>query len=175
MSPLLLLVILLVILALVLLWYAGQRQKYLGLPRGRVIYADSRHWKPIEQPFYSAKLGLTGKPDYLVEQHNQLIPVEVKSTHVSQGPYDSHIYQLAAYCLLVKDVFRVRPDFGILHYPNQTYRIDFTDELEAITIGLLQEIRSKEKIKNVQRSHEHPTRCRGCGYYSTCDQRLIKK
>ncbi len=175
MSPVLLLVILLVLLALFLLWYAGQRQKKLGLPGGRVIYADSHHWKPVEQPFYSAHLGLTGKPDYLVEQHNQVIPVEVKSTHATQGPYDSHVYQLAAYCLLVKDVFSVRPEYGILHYPNQTYRIEFTDKLESATIGLLQDIRSMENIRSVQRSHEHPARCRGCGFYSTCDQRLNTK
>lgn len=172
MSPLLLLVLFIIIIALVLLWQARQRQQKLGLPGGRVIYADSREWKTVEEPLFSAHLGLTGKPDYLVEHNKQIIPVEVKSTYVSQGPYDSHVFQLAAYCLLVNDVFKVRPDYGILHYPNQTYRIDYTDKLESAAIDLLGEMHLQNNKREISRSHEHPARCKGCGYFSTCDQRL---
>lgn len=168
----LLLVLVLVIIALALIWQAKRQQQSLGLPGGKVIYADTHRWKSVEEPLYSAHLGLTGKPDYLVEQGNQIIPVEVKSTRISQGPYDSHIFQLAAYCLLVKLVYDVRPAYGILHYPNQTYRIDYTYELESATIDLLQEIRSNENRKEIHRSHEIPARCKGCGFRSTCDQRL---
>lgn len=173
MSPVLLLVILIVIIALALLWLARQRQQKLGMPGGIVIYADSSHWKPVDEPLYSTHLGLTGKPDYLVEQNKQIIPVEVKSTYVAQGPYDSHVFQLAAYCLLVNDTFKVRPDYGILHYPNQTYRIDYTDELESVAIDLLKEMHAQENKREISRSHEHPARCEGCGYFSTCDQSLI--
>jgi CRISPR-associated exonuclease Cas4 len=169
----LLLVLFIVIIALVLLWQARRQQQYLGLPRGKLIYADSHRWDPVEQPLYSAHLGLTGKPDYLVKHGKQIIPVEVKSSRVKQGPYDSHIFQLAAYCLLIRYVFDIRPDYGILNYPNRTYRIDYTSDLESATIDLLQEIHSQENQKDFPRSHQYPARCKGCGFFSTCDQKLI--
>ncbi len=67
------------ILALVLLWLSSRQRKQAGLPGGRIIYTDTRAWGEVEKPFYDAQLGLTGKPDYLVEKDGQIIPVEVKS------------------------------------------------------------------------------------------------
>jgi len=166
------LAILLILLALLLLWLARRQQHAAGMPGGQVIYSDTRGWLSVEKPFYDAALGLTGRPDYLVEQGDQIIPVEVKSARVDQGPYDSHIYQLAAYCLLVERSYGKRPAYGILHYPNRTYRIDFTSELESATLALLEEIHMNERRKELHRSHESPARCTGCGYRSICEQRL---
>jgi CRISPR-associated exonuclease Cas4 len=168
----LLLAAILFILAFVLLWQSRQRQKELGLPAGRVIYVDTRNWGKVEQPLYDPDLGLTGRPDYLVEQGNLVIPVEVKSSRVSTAPYDAHIYQLAAYCLLVQRNLGKRPQQGILHYPNRTYAIDYTPALETALLRLIDEMRDQEKRKEVLRSHDSPARCRSCGYHSVCDQRL---
>jgi CRISPR-associated exonuclease Cas4 len=131
----------------------------------------------VEEPLYDPELGLVGRPDYLVKQGESVIPVEVKTGRHSGNPYDSHIFQLAAYCRLVERVYGHRPAFGILHYSTgggrgRTYAIDYTPELEAALLDLLNEMRSQERRKNVPRSHENPTRCRGCGFRSICDQRL---
>lgn len=161
-----------VLLALLLLWFAGRQQRSAGLPSGQIIYADTRSWLPLEEPLYAADLGLTGRPDYLVEQGHRVIPVELKSTRVSQGPYDTHIYQLAAYCLLVERAYHIRPPYGILHYPNRTYRVDFTQELENATLAILDEMRAGEHRREMPRSHEIPARCHSCGFRSVCDQRI---
>ena len=166
----LLLVLFFIICAIVLLWQANRQRKALGLPGGNIIFADTQSWVPVKESLYSVHHGLTGKPDYLVESGNKIIPVEVKSTRISQGPYDSHIYQLAAYCLLVQHTYDIRPEYGILHYPNRTFRIDYTFELESAIIDLLQEIHSQENRKDIHRSHEHPARCARCGFNYTCDQ-----
>jgi CRISPR-associated exonuclease Cas4 len=131
----------------------------------------------VEEPLYVAELGLTGKPDYLVESGDQIIPVEVKSSPAPQGPYDAHIFQLAAYCLLVERVYGVRPAHGILHYTGgkaavQTYTVEYTPELEAALLALLDEMRRQDKHKDVNRSHSLPNRCKSCGYRQICDQRL---
>lgn len=168
----LLLVLFITIIAFILLWQAKRQQQHLGIPRGKVIYSDTHRWETVEEPLYSPHLRLTGKPDYLFEQGDQIIPVEVKSSRTVQGPYDSHIFQLAVYCLLVKHVYTVRPAYGILHYPNRTYHIDYTQELESATMSLLQELRSQERHKEIPRSHDAPARCNGCGYRFNCDQRL---
>lgn len=157
--------------ALILFWLASRQRKSLGMPGGRVIYADTSHWNRLEQPLTDAELGLTGKPDYLVEQGGSLIPVEVKSTRIGQAPYDSHIYQLAAYCLLVERVLGVRPPYGILHYPNRTFALDYTSELENAVLRQLWEMQEATR-KELPRSHQSSQRCARCGFRLACDQAL---
>jgi CRISPR-associated exonuclease Cas4 len=166
------LAILLLIAGLVLLWQASRRRKGLGLPSGRIIYADTRAWGAVQEPLFDRNLGLTGRPDYLVQKGKHTIPVEVKSSQVSHAPYDSHIFQLAAYCLLVESTYGVRPPYGILHYPNRTYAIDYTRQLETSLRSLLDEIRTQERNREVDRSHDQAARCARCGFRSICDQAL---
>ncbi len=163
----------LLLVAIFLFWQAHRGRQALGLPAGRVIYADTRGWGPVEQPLYDAELGLVGKPDYLVESAGQLIPVEVKSTRNTSAPYDAHIFQLAAYCLLVQRQLGKRPPYGILHYANRTYAIDYTPQLEQAVQDLLIEIHAQEKLKELPRSHDSAARCSHCSYRSVCDQRLL--
>ncbi len=167
--------IFLVLVAVVLFWVSRRQRKSAGLPGGRIVYADTNRWGPVEKPLYSAEVGLTGKPDYLVEQDGQMIPVEVKSSSAGHAPYDGHIYQLAAYCLLVEHTFGKRPDYGLLHYAgkeSRTFAIDYTPELENSVRELVREIQSLSLRKGVDRSHESPVRCARCGYRNVCDQAL---
>ena len=162
----------LVLIAVLLLWQSGRRRESLGLPRGKVVYADTRKWLPLEEPLYDPVLGLTGRPDYLVERGGNFIPVEVKSSRVYETPFEEHIYQLAAYCLLVHQVYEKRPPYGILHYPDRTFEIEYTADLELGLMDLLAEIRRQERKDEVPRSHESVPRCNKCGFRSSCDQRL---
>jgi CRISPR-associated exonuclease Cas4 len=160
------------VIAALVFWQAGRRQKSAGLPAGKVIYADTSKWGKVQKPLHDSRLGLTGRPDYLVEQDGMVIPVEVKSGAAPASPYDSHIYQLAAYCLLVQSTTGKRPSYGILKYRNRTFSVEFTPELEAELLMLLEDIRVREKRSNVPRSHEEPGRCRRCGYRAICTERL---
>jgi CRISPR-associated exonuclease Cas4 len=160
------------LLFLVLLWQSGRAQKATGLPGGRVIYTDTRAWGKVEKPLYDAALGLTGKPDYLVEQKGRTIPVEVKSGRAPAAPYDSHIYQLAAYCLLVEKTTGGRPPYGIIHYENRDFAVDYTHELESALLDILAEIRRDERKDDVPRSHESSARCAKCGFRNVCEQKL---
>ena len=164
--------LLLLVIAVALLWLSRRQVRAAGLPGGRVIYTDTQKWGAVSEPFYDSTLGLTGKPDYLVEQGKEIIPVEVKSSRAPYGPYDAHILQLAVYCLLVERHFHKRPSYGILHYPDRTYRIDYTPELEQTVRATIVDIREQERQREIHRSHESPARCRGCGYRSTCQEKL---
>lgn len=166
------LILFLVILGVALLWMSTRQRRAAGLPGGRVIYSDTKGWGDVEQPLYDPGLNLTGKPDYLVQKGEHLIPVEVKSRRISGAPYDSHVYQLAAYCLLVERVFGKRPPHGILHYANRTFAIDYTPELESALLDLVAEIRAQQERRSVDRSHNAPQRCLHCGFRSICDQAL---
>jgi CRISPR-associated exonuclease Cas4 len=160
------------LIAFVLLFISGRQRRRLGLPGGRVVYTDTRTWGPVGQPLFDPQLGLTGKPDYLVEQNGRLIPVEVKTGRTPEAPYDSHIYQVAVYCLLVHKTYGKRPPYGILHYPGRDFAVDYTPALESALLDLLVTIRRDEHRPDVKRSHEDPQRCRHCGYLNTCDQKL---
>ena len=164
--------LLLILLALALFWVAARQRKAAGLPAGRVVYTDTGQAGKVEKPLFDPLSDLVGKPDYLVEQDGLLIPVEVKSTYAPSEPYDSHIYQLAAYCLLVFKVYGKRPPHGLLRYRNRTFAVDFTAEVEANLLDRLAEMRLQEKAGETNRSHQSPARCAACGYRQICDQRL---
>ncbi len=168
----LLIALLLVLVSFVLLRLAARTQHTSGLPLGQVIASDTRSWKPLQEPLYEPHLNLSGKPDYLIRQGKHIIPVEVKSTSGVNNPYPTHLYQLAAYCLLVAHTFGRRPPYGILHYPDKTFRIDFTPELESALKELLMEMRAKERAPILTRSHASPARCAACGFRDICDQKL---
>jgi len=165
--------IFLILVAVVLLWQSGRAQKASGLPGGRVIYTDTRAWGDrVEKPLYDASLGLTGKPDYLVEKGGRYIPVEVKSGRAPQAPYDSHIYQLASYCLLVERTYDSRPPYGIIHYEDRDFAVDYTRALEDSLLEILSDMRRDERRQQVARSHESGARCARCGFRHICDQKL---
>jgi CRISPR-associated exonuclease Cas4 len=165
-------IVLLFILALIFFRQSSVQRKEAGLPGGRIIYTDTRGWGKVEKPLFYSPLELTGKPDYLIQQNGKIIPVEVKSGRAPNAPYDSHIYQLAAYCLLVEKTYKTRPPYGIIHYENRDFSIDYTSELENALLDLLADMKRDERKKDVPRSHEQAARCARCGFRNVCDQSL---
>ena len=162
----------LLLIASILLFISGRQRRAAGLPGGRVVYTDTRTWGAVEKPLFDLELGLTGKPDYLVEQNGKLVPVEVKTGRAPEAPYDSHIFQVAVYCLLVQKTYGKRPPHGIIHYPKRDFAVDYTPELESALLGLLADIRRAGRRSDVKRSHDDPQRCRHCGFRNSCDERL---
>ncbi len=167
-----LLIILLLVGAVLLLWLGGRQRKESGLPTGRIIYADPALWGETEAPLYDSSTGLTGRPDYLVRQGEETLPVEVKSRYAPAEPYAGHVLQLAAYCRLVEAQTGRRPPYGILVYRNRSFAIDYTPALEAELLATLKAVRQQEIRGEPDRSHEEPGRCERCGFRKTCNQRL---
>ncbi|MCC6260585.1 MAG: CRISPR-associated protein Cas4 [Anaerolineales bacterium] len=162
----------LLLFAFIFFFQSNRQRKSAGLPGGRVVYTDTHGWGKVEKPLFYAALDLTGKPDYLIEKNGQLIPVEVKSGRAPEAPYDSHIFQLASYCLLVEKTYAKRPPYGIIHYENRDFAIDYTQELETALIELLADMKEDDLKREVPRSHEQVARCKRCGYRDVCDQSL---
>ncbi|MHB1482483.1 MAG: CRISPR-associated protein Cas4, partial [Bellilinea sp.] len=90
------LALVLVMAALVMLWLGSRQRRSAGLPPGRVLYSDPRVIGTPEHPLFDPDIMLTGKPDYLVEDHGRIIPVEVKSGWAPPEPHPGHVYQLLA-------------------------------------------------------------------------------
>ena len=149
-------------------------QRETGLPTGRLIYADShsQDWQTLQKPLYSAEHNLTGKPDYVVETANGLIPVEVKSSAAPPIPYLGHLLQLAAYCLLIEQTHGQTPPHGLLKYADAIYEVDFSRELRNELLDTLDDIREAHLAENVARNHNQPGKCTACGFYAMCDEAL---
>ena len=167
------LALLLLVLAAFFYFWAKHTHKQSGLPGGKIVYSDMGAWEATEETFFDPRLYLTGKPDYVIRQGHMLIPVEVKTGRTPLEPYDSHIFQLAAYCYLIDQATGLRPPYGVLHYPKQTFKIDFTEDMEALLLNLIADMREVERRKGeVSRSHNEVRRCSGCGYRDACQERL---
>lgn len=169
-----LIILLLALLAALLFVWSKQKEHQAGLPRGKVVYADTNQWQAVPAPLYDPLLKLTGKPDYIVRLPDGIqVPIEVKSMPAPAQPYGNHIMQLAAYCLLLERTSGERPPYGLLRYREQTFQVDYTTELEQAILALIEEIREVERQGEASaRSHTEAGRCRGCGYREICNQRL---
>jgi CRISPR-associated exonuclease Cas4 len=99
--------------------------------------------------------------------------VEVKSGDAPVEPYDGHVLQLAAYCLLVEEAYGIRPSYGILQYRDGAFTVDFTYELEADLLELLELMRDDALAGEVDRDHQDASRCANCGFLAYCEQSLI--
>jgi len=167
------LAIILLALAILVWLLARLVRRGTGLPPGVVVYSDTGGWSRLERPLFSASLQLTGKPDYLVRQRDAVIPVEIKTGQAPPGgPHPGHMVQLAAYCALVAEAYGRRPAYGLIQYADRTLAVDYTRDLEAELLSLLDDMRADASAADVARSHDSAARCRACGLRGVCDEAL---
>jgi len=184
---LVLLLCLLILAAATAATAARREARRTGLPAGALLYSDTG--RPVgriaptevgaegvrqERPLVSSLLGLVGRPDYLIEAEGGVVPVEIKSTACPADgrPYDSHVAQLAAYCLLVEDVLGEPVPFGVIRYRDREVRVEYTDELREHALALLEEMCAARDAEEVHRSHDDPRRCAGCSMRDVCTEAL---
>jgi CRISPR-associated exonuclease Cas4 len=159
------------------LWLWGRRrQRATGVPFGAVIYNDTSAEQAVREPLISRRYGLVGKPDYLVAAtpagQGTPIPVEVKSRRAPVQPLESHVLQLAAYCLILEDLHGAAPSHGILRYADRAFTIPFTPDLRRAVLDAAAGIRAARRAADpAQRSHQESARCVHCGYRSACGPR----
>lgn len=144
-----------------------------GLPQGEVVYEDVSGL--AQQPLFSNKLGLAGKPDYLLrDPQRHLIPVEVKSGYAPRDghPHESHLLQLAAYFFLIEDVLQGTAPYGLIRYRNRTIQIANTRELREQLMDVIAQMRTLLARGIAHRHHEQAQRCARCSMAHACDERL---
>ena len=122
----LLLLVVVAVYALLGRWSRSERAQ-VGLRSGTIETTDdSAEPAPTLR---SRRYGLVGRPDQLIRVGNALIPVEQKPT--ARRLQQSHILQVAAQCLLVQEVYRIRPPYGIVVLAGGSrHQVEFSPVLE---------------------------------------------
>jgi CRISPR-associated exonuclease Cas4 len=125
-----------------------------------------------------SRLGLYGKPDYLVAKgtgSDQLVvPIEIKPARRAARLYESDEAQLGAYLLLTRAVYADRAaDFGFVRYASGTFRVELTTNLERRIAEVAAAIRRGRQAPVVHRSHNVRARCAGCAMRPNCDESLV--
>jgi CRISPR-associated exonuclease Cas4 len=152
-------------------WRLGRKS---GMPRGEVFYDDASG--QAQEHFFSKRLLMAGKPDYLMKDRNgDLIPVEVKSSNAPRAgrPYESHLMQLAAYFLLLEDILERPMPYGLIRYRNRTLRVANTDELRGRLMEVIAQMRRLMARGGARRSHNRAQRCSRCSVAHACDERIV--
>jgi CRISPR-associated exonuclease Cas4 len=137
-----------------------------------VIFSDTGAWRRNEQSLFSKQYRVVGKPDYLVEDGGELVPIEVKSGPAPKQPREGHMLQLATYCLLVEETFGSRPRYGIIQYADKQFAIDYTPELERELLRVIKTMRANLTQQQAHRNHADARRCAACGVRDACDERM---
>lgn len=145
-----------------------------SLPEGNVLYSDTGREEQPAQTLVSWRHGLKGRPDYIIETAEGIIPVELKSTTCPRSgrPYDSHVMQLICYCLLCEEVMNASVPFGIIRYRDREVRVNYTPQLRGRLLSLLEEMRKARESESVHRNHSQAGRCARCGFNEVCGEAL---
>jgi CRISPR-associated exonuclease Cas4 len=142
-----------------------------GIRGGHVVWVDLERYGRPAPPMIDKTLGLSGRPDLVLETRKGWIPVEIKSGKAPATPHLSHVLQAAAYCRLVQVTSGRRPARGVLQYADRGYSLPYTRAMETRLVRTIERIRAQAgELPN--RSHADSSRCAACGHASVCDQRL---
>jgi CRISPR-associated exonuclease Cas4 len=138
----------------------------IGLRKETVQSTDDQEMRPMPM-LRSDRYGLVGRPDQLVRVGRAFVPVEQKPNARRLQP--SHLLQLAAQCLLVQEVYGVRPPYGVVVLAGgERQRVEFSPSLERKLLETVAEMRDYLKAGIAPEPVWVPRKCGTCGFQSTC-------
>ena len=124
---------------------------------------------------FSNSIGLCGKPTYVLENNDEIIPVDVKSGRKPEKPFFNHVLQNAAYCFLVEEQLETKVPHGIIRYgmKEKSHTVTWDEDLKNL---LIEKVSEMEKILNgdseAHRNHNRPGKCKNCSRKEACPERL---
>jgi len=148
-----------------------QERGDLNLEEGKIKYVDKLEKK--SKLLKSDKYKLRGKPDLILEKDGNPVPVEVKTGRVPEGPFFSHILQIAAYCLLVEEDIGKKPPYGLIRYGDTEFDIEYDEDLKHLLLEKIGDMRDHIKNGDVHRNHNREGKCKNCSRRKICDESLV--
>jgi CRISPR-associated exonuclease Cas4 len=142
-------------------------KRSIGFRGGKLIYVDKH--QPVKEKgviygklLKSEKYGLTGKPDYIYQVGNELIPVELKSADAEDSPYFKDVMQLVAYFIIIEEEYGEKVKRGRIVYKNAMFEVYNRRSLRRELLRILNEMREMEKGNYIPSVTPSFTLCRFC-------------
>lgn len=122
-----------------------------------LIYSDARDKRASTDSriLLSEQYGLRGKPDFIYrkKQNGRLVPIELKSGMCKDDvPHRGDLMQLAAYFMLISDVYDTTPKYGYLVYNNCMFKINNTRALRIELVDIIMEMRDIISSEEIDRA-----------------------
>lgn len=160
----LLLIIVLATYALLGRWSRRERAQ-VGISSGTIETTDD---SAERAPTLRSRLyGLVGRPDQLIRVGSALVPVEQKPT--ARRLRQSHVLQIAAQCLLLQEVYRIRPPYGIVVLAGGSqHQVEFSPALELRLLDTMAQMRAMLNATVPPEPVWAERKCRACAFRHTC-------
>ena len=157
-----------------------QADRILGVRADQVVAADvdapvvqegrretRRETRPVPKLLESRRLGLVGKPDYVVvDEEGFYRPVELKDRRALE-PRESEAVQVWAYCLLLEENdFPTRG--GEIQYRNGSFDIPYGPGSRQQVLGILEDMRRWQGERTGDIPQNCGPQCRNCQYRLNC-------
>jgi len=145
--------------------WSRRERNAAGLRNELVEWTDD---SPVPSPtLRSERYGLVGRPDQLVRVGKRLVPVEQKPKSRRLQP--SHVLQVAAQCLLVQEVYGVRPPYGLVVLAGGVReRVEFSAALEERLFDVMAQMRAFLEVDASPQPRWIARKCHACGYRQRC-------
>ena len=135
---------------------------------GKTLKVEQK-WTALQ--LKSEKLGIEGTVDMIAKTPEGYVIVEYKMTYMPKKILPSHLYQAAAYAMLVEEAFKtiVRKLYVYYEKSNRALEIPLTENIRRHviwTIGRIRRIIQEEKLPDAKPSRK----CRSCGYRWICKE-----
>jgi len=142
------------------------RTPHPRLPEGRIVYQDA---DGTGAPLVATSYPLSGKPDYVIlSPDGAPIPVELKLSVESEEAQRHHVLQLAAYFVILEDLYEQPPVYGVLRYANKDFAIQYTDALKRKVIRRLAEMERCDEQHPPLLTQQLPSKCHACPFQPIC-------
>ncbi|AIS52979.1 CRISPR-associated protein Cas4 [Thermoanaerobacter kivui] len=130
-------------------------RRSIGFRGGKIIYIDKQQEVKEKGVTYgkllkSDKYGLSGKPDYIYQLGEELVPIELKSSEADDSPYYKDVMQLVAYFLIIEDVYNKKVRRGRIVYRNTMFEVYNKKYLKKELLNLV------DKMKKMKQGNYFP-------------------
>ena len=123
----------------------------------------------------SRKYNLAGRPDYMINEKDSHVPVEVKTGRRPKAPFFSHVLQIGAYCLLSEETFQRSPSHGQIRYgfDSEPHEVEWEPKLKNLVVEKIEEMNDILDGKTeAHRNHKRAGKCNNCSRRKGCPERL---
>ncbi|HEY7348958.1 MAG TPA: PD-(D/E)XK nuclease family protein [Ktedonobacterales bacterium] len=143
-----------------------ERKAAQQLPEGRIVYQGV---DGTGEPLLATSYPLSGKPDYVIlSPEGMPIPVELKLTIESEEAQRHHVMQLAAYFVILEDLYDRPPTYGVLRYANKDFTIQYSEALKRKVARRLAEMEHCDEQHPPTLTHQLPSKCHACPFQPIC-------